>query len=120
MARMNHGDVDTAGGEPDGSTVSVERVSSADGVVTLRISGQLDVETGPELDRHLADAADESGNRIVLEVDGVDFMDSSGIAVLLSAASRGSQVELHNPTTAVRRVIDITGLAQVLRMRPDA
>jgi anti-anti-sigma factor len=117
---MNHGDTDVAGDDPGGSTVSVERVSSQDGVVTLRVSGQLDVETGPELDRHLADAAVEAANRIVLEVDGVDFMDSSGIAILLSATSRGSQVELHNPTTAVRRVIDITGLAHVLRMRPDA
>jgi anti-anti-sigma factor len=120
MARMSDGDVDTAGGDPAGSTVTVEQVSAADGVVILRVTGQLDVETGPELDRHLADATAEAGNRVVLDFAGVDFMDSSGIAVLLGAASRAARIELRNPTNAVRRVIDITGLADVLRMSPDA
>lgn len=120
MAGMNHGDVEVANGEPEGSTVSVERVSSTDGVVTLRVSGQLDVETGPELDRHLAAAGAEAVNRIVLEFDGVDFMDSSGIAVLLGAAGRGARLELRNPSKAVRRVIDITGLTEVLPMSSDA
>jgi anti-sigma B factor antagonist len=120
MARMNSGDDATADGEPDGSTVSVERVSAVDGVVILRVTGQLDVETGPELERALADAGAEAGDRIVLDFDGVDFMDSSGIAVLLSAAGRGTPLELRNPSNAVRRVIDITGLDQVLRMSTDA
>ena len=119
MAGMSRDGIDGAD-DPDGSTVSVEQISSADGAITLRVSGQLDVETGPELERHLVDATAESGNRIVLDFAGVDFMDSSGIAVLLSAAGRGTQVELRNPTNAVRRVIDITGLAGVLRMTPDA
>jgi anti-anti-sigma factor len=116
MAGMNGDELEES---DDGSTVSIEQISAADGVVKLRVSGQLDVETGPELERHLS-AAGADGTRIVLEFGGVDFMDSSGIAVLLSAAKRGTPVELHNPTKAVRRVIDITGLGDVLRMSPDA
>ena len=120
MAGLDHGEVDPAEAEPDGSTVSVMRVSAENGVITLRVTGQLDVETGPELDRHLTEATADAASRIVLDFGGVDFMDSSGIAVLLTAASRAAGLELTNPTRAVRRVITIAGLADVLPMSPDA
>ena len=45
---------------------------------------------------------------------GVSFMDSSGIAVLLEAAQGTDAVLIRRPSNAVRRVIETTGLTEVL------
>jgi anti-anti-sigma factor len=41
-------------------------------------------------------------------------MDSAGIAVLIGAAAKLQHVRLRNPSPAVRRVVEITGLSDVL------
>jgi anti-anti-sigma factor len=41
-------------------------------------------------------------------------MDSAGIAVLLGAATKLKEVQVRDPSPAVRRVIEITGLSDVL------
>ena len=41
-------------------------------------------------------------------------MDSSGIAVLLEAAQQADSVVIRRPSNAVRRVIETTGLSEVL------
>jgi anti-anti-sigma factor len=43
-------------------------------------------------------------------------MDSSGIALLLSVARRVPDVQLHSPSPIVRRLIELTGLEQTLRI----
>ena len=45
-------------------------------------------------------------------------MDSAGIAVLLGAAREVSSVRLKRPSTAVRRVVELTGLNEILVVEP--
>ena len=45
-------------------------------------------------------------------------MDSSGIALLLQIAAKAQSVELRQPSALVRRMIEATGLADVLHMEP--
>jgi len=45
-------------------------------------------------------------------------MDSSGIALLVAAARQARQVELRHPTPVVRRLIELTGLTELLLMTP--
>lgn len=51
-------------------------------------------------------------------MSGVEFMDSSGIALLASAVRKVKEVELRNPTLIVRRLVELTGLAEILRITP--
>jgi anti-anti-sigma regulatory factor len=45
-------------------------------------------------------------------------MDSSGIALLAATARQVRHVEVRDPTPIVRRLIDITGIATILRVTP--
>jgi anti-anti-sigma factor len=80
----------------------------------FRLEGELDIATADDLSKVLRDAAaDTERDPLELEFSGVSFMDSSGLRALLEAAGllngkgKGSLVIL-NPSTQVRRVLDIS------------
>ena len=49
----------------------------------------------------------------IFTVDGLTFMDSSGIALFVQIHNRLGSIELRDPSDTVRRVLDITGLTQI-------
>jgi stage II sporulation protein AA (anti-sigma F factor antagonist) len=85
-------------------------VDSGDGVVTVR--GEIDRLT---IDR-VVHAVEQVGGVVVLELDRVTFLDSSGVQGILGAQqdarARGGDVILRRPSHVVSRVLDITGLRQ--------
>jgi anti-sigma B factor antagonist len=57
-------------------------------------------------------------SRLVADFSGVSFMDSSGLRVLVEASTRaaesGRTLVISHPTAAVRRIVEISGLADTL------
>ena len=78
----------------------------------LVVHGDIDIAGGPTLDTYVMRS--ENGP-IVLDLDDVDFIDSSGLRTLLTATrragERGTVVRLRNVGTTVRRMLEITGTA---------
>ncbi len=76
----------------------------------LVVHGDIDIAGGPTLESYVLRS--ESGRPIVLDLRGVEFIDSSGLRTLLAAARRArrndSSVRLRNVGTAVRRMFEIT------------
>jgi anti-sigma B factor antagonist len=56
---------------------------------------------------------------VVIDMSELAFMDSSGLTVMLEAARRGASVVLRQPSPVVRRLVEITGLTDVLRIEGD-
>ena len=89
----------------------------------FRLEGELDMATAEELSQVLQTAA-TNDHPIVLDFEGVSFMDSSGLRAILEVAGlpkeRGPVVIL-NPIAQVRRVLDISipGGIPGLEVRPD-
>lgn len=94
-------------------TLSIS-VTHADGLVVLKVDGEVDVESSPALGAALDDV--EADRHVVLDLGGVEFMDSSGLKVLIGQTVRrgeaGGSLYVRNPSTAVRRIVEITGLDQ--------
>jgi anti-anti-sigma factor len=88
------------------------------GVMIVAVNGELDLATAGVLEETLASADATNASRIVFDMSGVEFMDSSGIAVLIRAAARDGFVEISRPSTVVALVIEATGLTDVLRVTP--
>lgn len=88
-------------------------------VVTVR--GEIDMATAPQL-RELLDQLLEAGSeRIVLDCRELEFLDSSGIGVLVATRNRlgeGGEIVLDSPPAHVRRVLDITGVSSHLSILP--
>ncbi|MGH9043356.1 MAG: STAS domain-containing protein [Acidimicrobiales bacterium] len=92
-----------------------ELVDAADdqyAVVVLR--GELDASTAADARAVVDEALTKEPKDLVFDMSALEFMDSSGIAVLLHAANRLGKVFLRHPKEMVSRVVEITGLADVL------
>ena len=82
----------------------------------VRVTGAIDLETSGRLGEAVAGAlAERSASTVVFDLADVDFIDSSGLAVLVNVAGAGHRVVVRNPSVVVRRVIETTGLEDVLR-----
>jgi anti-sigma B factor antagonist len=94
----------------------VETHNEHPGVAVVSVSGELDVSNAETLESAI-DAVCEGGpQELVFDMRELSFMDSAGIAVLLGGARRVPSVSLRDPTPAVRRVVEVTGLTTVLRL----
>jgi anti-sigma B factor antagonist len=75
----------------------------------LQVEGEIDMASAPQLVDALS-RLDRSDGRLVIDLAGVTFMDSTGLhAVLNEVASRNGSgpLVLRNPTRSVRRLLDI-------------
>lgn len=88
-------------------------------------TGEIDLYTAPRLHSELAAVIDKSApsSRIVVDMSGVEFCDSTGMNVLLSclrkARDRGGELELAAPRPAVRKILQVTGLDSVFPISAD-
>jgi anti-sigma B factor antagonist len=86
--------------------------------VIVALSGEIDLYTAPRLQSQLAAALNtEHAVRLVVDMSGVDFCDSTGMNVLLGAQrmarEHGGDLELSAPRPAVRKILQVTGLESV-------
>lgn len=79
----------------------------------VRVEGELDLAVADRLDEVLTAAVAEC-SRVVVGLERCDFIDSSGIAVILRAHSRmqeqGHRLAVYAPSAQVLRVLSMTGL----------
>jgi anti-sigma B factor antagonist len=84
------------------------------GSALVTVSGDLDISNAGTLEQAVASITAERPERVVFDLSGLRFMDSAGIAVLLDCAGKVNTVRLRDPSPAVRRVVELTGLTDVL------
>ena len=102
------------------------RVSRRDGVLWLSMAGELDVFTAPDLRAALREAPVGADETLVLDLRGLTFLDSSGLAVILSAhesAARhgGKPVKLViKGSPPVEALFETIGAADYLELIDDA
>jgi anti-sigma B factor antagonist len=99
----------------------VERTRRGDAVVVAP-SGEIDLATVDAVRTEL-DAARTEATRIVLDLRGVEFLDSSGLRLIVEAerdAEReGRTFVLVRPRAQVQRLLDVAGLSTRLTLVDD-
>lgn len=95
------------------------RARVGDGTARLSVSGEVDMATAGQLSTALADALGEPRmTRLVVDLDQVTFLDSTGVAALLAARRQadgsGIGFVVANCRDMVRRVLEITGVYKAL------
>jgi anti-sigma B factor antagonist len=80
----------------------------------LVLVGEIDAHTAPELAARL-DPLPGASTDLVVDVAGIEFIDSSGLRVLIEAHQRanagGRRLVIRRPSASVRRLFEISGLA---------
>ncbi|MDQ4069670.1 MAG: STAS domain-containing protein [Actinomycetota bacterium] len=83
----------------------------------MRLLGELDMSTAPQLRDELARLASGGASVVTLDLSDLAFIDSTGLSVLITALKRlrqqGGDLTLRSPTPGTRKVLEITGLTQV-------
>jgi len=69
------------------------RISGRDNVVWLALGGELDVFTAPRLKEALEEATPTGTESLVLDLRGLSFIDSSGLAVILGVHQKLADAE---------------------------
>jgi anti-anti-sigma factor len=103
----------------DIARLDLSRSVTATNEVVLTVGGELDVATVDQLDLALGLALAQPGvARTVVDLGSLRFLDSTGIAHLVSAhteaAARGTALVVVNPHGMVRRVLELTGVYATL------
>jgi anti-sigma B factor antagonist len=90
---------------------------------TLRVvvSGEIDFASAPSMQARVIGACErERSNKLILDLTAVEFMDSSGLRVLLhlqrELSSDHGALVLLGPTEEVRKILKLTGLDQHLAL----
>ncbi|MGH8989062.1 MAG: STAS domain-containing protein [Acidimicrobiales bacterium] len=96
-----------------GSSLTIE-CTQEHSTPVVRLVGDLDIATVSKAHEALGDVEDPAGSGVVFDLGDVTFMDSSGIGFLLTALGRFGRVRLRNPSSLIREVIQMTGLADSL------
>jgi len=101
---MNPGDLDVV-------------VSSVDSGHEVRLLGELDMATAPQLREALVRLASDGAKLVTVDLTDLDFIDSTGLSVLIGGLKRlrqqGGDLALRSPNASTSKVLEITGLTEV-------
>jgi len=101
-----------------GDRLSFEFSHEDDGSPLVELRGELDMATAAQLEAALGRVIDRNTHRIVVDASGLEFADSSAIALLVRLANAVEDVEIRRPRELLREVIKRMGLNDRLRMVP--
>jgi anti-sigma B factor antagonist len=99
---------------PFDDVITLSTSTDADGKVTVTVVGEVDTFTAPVLRASLDTQLEQQPEQLVVDLCGVQFLGSAGLAVLVetqkSARSREVALTLVASTRAVTRPLEVTGL----------
>lgn len=100
-------------------TVRVEKPES--GTVVLRVGGEIDLVTAPQLEESVTRALAQRPKVLVVDLTDVGFLASAGMSVLVAAhnqAGENTDMRLVASGSATFRPMELTGLSQALQIYP--
>jgi anti-sigma B factor antagonist len=91
--------------------------------VVLEVGGEVDVYTAPRLRERLIELVADGARKVIVDLGGVDFLDSTGLGVLVGALKRlravGGSFALVCDKEPLLKIFRITALDQVFPIYPS-
>jgi len=87
------------------------------GGVVVALDGEVDLYTSPQLREKVIELVDEGCRHVVVDLEKVEFIDSTGLGVLVACLNRlrgnGGDLSLVCTVPRILKVFEITGLLKV-------
>ena len=91
--------------------------------LVLRLRGSLDIATAPTVRAALTQATDDGGRHLIVDLTQLEFLDSTGLGVLIGAHRRAAEhsgsFRLIVNDGPISRLLNITGLVGVFAVYPS-
>lgn len=99
--------------------INIER---QDNVVIVKPDGEIDLHNSPQLRKTLQDLTKENQPNLLIDLESVSYMDSSGLATLVevfqSIQKQGKKLALSSPVDTVKNIFTITRLDEIFSIYP--
>jgi anti-sigma B factor antagonist len=93
------------------------------GLIVVDVAGEIDVYTSPKLRERLVSLVSDGAHRLVIDLQDVEFIDSTGLGVLVGVLkrvrARDGSMSLVCSRDGLLRVFRITGLEKVFTIHPS-
>jgi anti-sigma F factor antagonist len=105
-------------------SLEIEMELKPNRILVVRLQGELDHHTSDEIRGKISGVIDEQQIRyLVLNVENLTFMDSSGLGVILGRYKQlkeiGGELIVCAPPPPVKRLFELSGLFKIVRFEPS-
>lgn len=93
-------------------------VKETDILLEITLNGEIDAYTAPSLRDTIFPLSEKNGMKMVIDLSGVSYMDSTGLGVFVGAfknvKAHDGQFKIVGLSGRLKRLFDITGLADII------
>ena len=86
----------------------------------VSVAGELDVSTADEFKEYLHKLIDKGIRNIILDLESLDYIDSTGLGVMIGVLKRikieNKEIYIKSPKDNVKKIFSITGLDKIFKM----
>jgi anti-sigma B factor antagonist len=104
-------------GEGEEMDLTLNVYSDTPGFTVIAVSGEIDVYTAPKLREKLISLVEEGSYQLIVDMEGIEFLDSTGLGVLVGGLKRvrahDGWIDLVCTQSRILRIFKITGLNKV-------
>lgn len=97
--------------------LKVDTRSPREGVAVIALSGEADVYTSPRIKQEMVDLLNNGTSKLVVDLSGVEYLDSTGLGVLIGglkrARERDGDLKVICDNMRILRIFEITGLTKI-------
>jgi anti-sigma B factor antagonist len=98
----------------------LEPITAGADCAVLRVGGEVDVYTAPQLRESIIDLLSHGARHIIADLREVDFLDSTGLGALVGSLKRlreqDGSLRLVTDTDRILRIFQLTGLVRVFAL----
>ena len=98
----------------------VETRTPREGAAVIALSGEVDVYTSPRVKQEIVDLLNGGTIKLLVDLSGVEYLDSTGLGVLIGglkrAREREGDLKLLCDNPRILRIFEITGLTKIFEI----
>jgi anti-sigma B factor antagonist len=99
------------------------KLDEKNGISIFRMNGDIDINTSPTVKKSFDEAVKQKKDKVVVNLKGVGYVDSSGLATLVEILKNlrayGGKLKLTNLSDKVRGLFEITKLDKLFDIVPE-